>query len=231
MRYSRRVLMVRPAVLSRELVLSAAVTVVDRDGLEALSMRKLGEELGVEAMSLYRYVESKAALLDGVVEAILSEMVVREPEGALWAERVKLRARALRAALRAHPNALSLFATRPAVTPSSIEHVESALTLLESAGFSAVDAIRAFQSTLAFTVGHTVSVYSIVAPAERSAPAYAGLDAKKFPRMIAASKLLARWDADAEFEFGLEALVRGLEARLSEQRASKRGKRGGRAAS
>lgn len=219
--------MVRPAVLSRELVLSAAVTVVDREGLEALSMRKLGDELGVEAMSLYRYVANKAALLDGVVESILAEMVVREPEGVAWTERVRIRARALRAALVSHPNALSLFATRPAVTPDSIEHIESALALLGSAGFSASDAIRAFQSVLAFTVGHTVSVFSIVAPAERSAPVYAGLDRKRFPRMHEAAKLLAKWDADAEFEYGLDALVAGLEAKLAhtKSKAPKRGAR------
>lgn len=185
---------------------------VDREGLDALSMRKLGEELGVEAMSLYRYVANKAALLDGVLEAVLSEMVVREPDSRAWTERVKARARALREAMMRHPAAMPLFATRPAVTPSSLAHVEGALEILRSAGFSTVDAIRAFQSVLAFTVGNTVSVFSVLPTAERSSPAYEALSRKEFARVHEAAAALDQWDSDGEFEYGLDALVRGLDA-------------------
>ncbi len=208
--------MVRPSVLSRERVLSAAVTVVDREGVEALSMRKLGEELGVEAMSLYRYVDNKAALLDGVIESILGEMRLIEPASRAWGERIKCRARSLREALVRHPKALSLFATRPAVTTQTLVHLEAALDVLREAGFTVTDAIRAFQSILAFTVGNTLSVFSILPTSERSSPAYGALSAAEFPRMCEAAKALSRWDSNAEFEYGLDALVRGLDARLNE---------------
>ncbi len=190
---------------------------VDREGLDALSMRKLGEELGVEAMSLYRYVANKAALLDGVVEAVLSEMVVREPDSRAWTERVKARARALREAMMRHPAAMPLFATRPAVTPSSLAHVEDALELLRTAGFSTVDAIRALQSVLAFTVGNTVSVFSVLPSSERSSPAYEALSRRDFTRVHEAAAALEDWDSDAEFEYGLDALVRGLDALRREE--------------
>lgn len=217
--------MVRPAVLSRERVLAAAVAVVDREGLDALSMRRLGEELGVEAMSLYRYVENKAALLDGIIESILSEMTVREADaGASWSEQIKAQARSLRATLRRHPKALSLFATRAAVTPETFAHVESALAVLRDAGFSVVDSIRALQLVLAFTVGNTLSVFSMLPADEASGPRYEALDAGRFARVREAAQALASWDVDGEFEFGLDAVVRGLDAMRARDPERKRGR-------
>jgi AcrR family transcriptional regulator len=213
--------MARPSVLSRERVLSAAVALLDREGLAALSMRRLGEELGVEAMSLYRYVDSKAALLDGVVEAILGELDVGVGVGeraparghARWVEPLRARARALLAVLKRHPRALPLFATRPAVTPASIAHVEDALAVLRGAGFDVVDAVRAMQTVIAYVIGHALSSYAEGAPDEASRPAYGALNAEEFPCVIEASAELARWDHDAEFEYGLDAVLRGLAAR------------------
>src|SRR3954454_24006069 len=91
--------------LTRDRVLRAAVDVVDREGLGALSMRRLGQELGVEAMSLYRYVPSKADLLDGVYGAILADIVVPKKAAAEWRKTARAYARAFRKALVAHPNA------------------------------------------------------------------------------------------------------------------------------
>src|SRR5258706_12286391 len=89
--------------LSRERVLEAALQIVDEEGLEAISMRRLGEALGVEAMSLYNHVENKAAILDGVFERVLSELPPAKRTGS-WKAALKERARALRAVLRKHPN-------------------------------------------------------------------------------------------------------------------------------
>jgi len=126
--------------LSRERILRTALDLVDREGLEAISMRRVGEELGVEAMSLYNHVANKAAILDGIFETVLAEL--RAPKRSpTWQAALGDRARALRAILRAHPNALPIFATRPAVTPASIAHVEAVLAALRDAGFSADDAL------------------------------------------------------------------------------------------
>src|SRR5687767_13509300 len=95
--------------LTRERVLAAAVRIVDREGLEALTMRRLGEALGVEAMSLYRHVPGRGALLDGIHETILSELP-DPPRIADWMDAVLAQARAYREVLTAHPNALVLFA-------------------------------------------------------------------------------------------------------------------------
>src|SRR5579871_4325912 len=115
--------------LSQERVLRAALEIVDRDGLEALSMRRLGAELGVEAMSLYNHVPSKAVLLDGIYEQILEETGKPRARGT-WLDQARHQARALRRALLAHPNAVSLFATRSAATPAALARLEVELAIL-----------------------------------------------------------------------------------------------------
>src|SRR5580658_7401701 len=98
------------AGLSRGLVLDAAVALVDRDGLDGLSMRKLGAALGVEAMTLYHYLPDKAALLDGLVEWVLERSAVAPAaESIPWDETLRRYAQALRSTLLAHPGVLPLF--------------------------------------------------------------------------------------------------------------------------
>ncbi len=202
----------RPA-LSRERILRAALGLVDREGLEAVSMRRVGEELGVEAMSLYNHVANKAAMLDGVFEAVLAEAASAAPRPAGgWRETLGARALALRSALRAHPNALPLFASRPAVTPASLAHVEEALASLRAAGFGVDDALRALGALTAFVVGHALSSYGPRGGPDASRPAYDRLPAEAFARVREASGALARHDLEAEFAFGLGAMLRGLEA-------------------
>ena len=128
-------------------MLAAALALLDREGLEGISMRRLGETLGVEAMSLYRYVPSKAALLDGLYEAVLEGMP-EPPPGTDTKSLLRERARALRAVLRAHPQALPLFASRPAVTPHAMAHVELVLAALGRAGFPPGDALGESETML-----------------------------------------------------------------------------------
>lgn len=172
------------AVLSRERVLTTALYLIDRDGLERLSMRRLGVELGVKAMSLYRYVADKEALLDGVQEAILAEMPATRV-GADWQATVAAMARNFRGTLAKHPRAIPLFA-RPAGSMSAFIALERAVAVLTRAGFSEVQAIMSFQVVLAFVVGH--AMWQFTPEGERH--------------------------VDDEFEFGLAALLVGLQAKL-----------------
>jgi AcrR family transcriptional regulator len=195
--------------LTRERVLEAALALLDREGLEAISMRRVGEALGVEAMSLYRYVPSKAALLDGLYEAVLSSLP--EPPPSKTASAVLCeRARALRAGFRAHPHALPLFASRPAVTQASIAHVEFVLEALDRCGFSPGDALRILHVTFAFVVGHGLASYAPRRSDETSHPDYTVLGEDSFPRVRAAARALVQHDPEEEFEFGLAALLAGL---------------------
>lgn len=126
------------AGLSRGLVLDAAVALVDSDGLDGLSMRKLGAALGVEAMTLYHYLPNKAALLDGLVEWVVQHTatVPALTDGLSWDQVLRDYAQTLRATLLAHPGVLPLFFTRPAATPQTLKTVEDGLRMLTGAGFA-----------------------------------------------------------------------------------------------
>ena len=202
------------APLSRERILHAALAIVDREGLDAISMRRLGEELGVEAMSLYNHVANKAAVLDGIFETVLGELP--DPKrSSSWQATLRERAFAFRAVLCAHPNALPIFGARPAVTPASIAHVETILAVLRRTGFSVHDALGALQVLVAFVVGHTVATCS--SPDEASVN-YHTLDEATFPHVREVARVLDRHDVEREFELGLEAMLTGLEARLERRR-------------
>ena len=176
-------------------------------------MRRVGEALGVEAMSLYNHVANKAAILDGIFEAVLAEMPpLPKRKASSWQAALRERAHALRGVFRAHPHSLPLFATRPAVTPASLAHLDGGLDVLRSAGFSASDALSAFQVLLAFVVGHAIASFS-PAHADDARPDYEALNANELPRVREMAAVLHERDLEAEFSFGLEALLVGIAAR------------------
>ena len=195
--------------LSRERVLTAALTIVDAEGLGALSMRRLGRALGVEAMSLYRHVRNKSDLLDAVHDHVLSQMVVPR-RGGRWRRDAAAMALAFRDVLYEHANAIPLFLERPAVTAGSLAHFERGLAILVDAGLEPLDALRVFQAIYALVVGHCAFHF---APNEGEAEAvdYAALDADVFP--ILSSLDLEDYDPDTELDLALEALLRGVKAR------------------
>ena len=202
--------------LSRERILRSALAIADREGLEALSMRRIGEALGVEAMSLYNHIPNKAAILDGIFETVLAELPGMK-RTASWQRALRDRGRALRAVLRAHPNVLPIFATRPAVTPASMAHVEMVLEVLGTVGLSADDALSTLQVLFAFVVGHTVASHAPRRADEDSQPAYDALSPDEFPRVREAARLLAAHDVEKEFELGLDLLLSGLELRVGHE--------------
>jgi AcrR family transcriptional regulator len=211
----------RREALSRERILRTALAIVDREQLEAISMRRIGEELGVEAMSLYNHVANKAAILDGIFETLLGELPPAKPSRS-WQAALRDRARSLRSTLRTHPHVLPLFATRPAVTPASLVYVEAVLGILHNAGFRPAFALNILQVLIAFVVGHTIATCSPTESEEGSQPAYDRLSEKTFPRVREAARLLATHDVEKEFDFGLNALLSAFERRLVKRSDRKR---------
>jgi AcrR family transcriptional regulator len=206
--------------LTRERIFQAAREIVDRHGLDALTMRSLGQALGVEAMSLYRYVKGKHALLDGVHGAILSELPPVPARGA-WTTRLYTTAIAFRKVLRQHPRALQLFATRPAVTPTALEQLEAVLEILEDAGFAPYDRLRAVHALLSFVVGSCIWQLADQSAIEVD---YSRLGAETFPRLSKIGPILDGWDYDVEFMFGLRAMITGLEASRTTMRRPRKKK-------
>jgi AcrR family transcriptional regulator len=196
--------------LSRQRVLKAAVEFVDREGLEALSMRKLGAELGVEAMSLYNHVPNKDALLDGMVEVLLREIEL-PPENLDWEERVREAYRAFRRLAHRHPNVFPLLVNRPPSTLDGAWLVEEFLRVMRAAGFDALTALHAFRTLSNYTFGYAMAEIRGFAlePGART------LDPERFPNIDALAPCLGDLDHDAEFEFGLEVILAGLREKIS----------------
>jgi AcrR family transcriptional regulator len=122
--------------LSRDRVLRAAVELADGSGVEALTMRRLGEDLGFEAMSLYRHVANKNDLLDGMLDLVLAEWELPAAEGD-WMEAVRASARSVHDALRRHRWAAGLLMTGSHIRPARLQYMESLLSRLHDAGFDA----------------------------------------------------------------------------------------------
>ena len=211
--------------LSRELVLAKALEVVDADGLEALTMRRLGQELGRDPMSLYRYAENRAALLDGVTELVLNELTIH-PQDPDWKAQLRQIAHDLRRLALQHPNVVPLLVTRPLSTPlglrplGTLRPLEQILSLLTGAGFSPADALHVYRAYYGFLYGHILNELQefVVDPEENEALLRLGLHrlpAKEFPRLRALAPALAEYDGSAELDQGVTILLSGLEAQLS----------------
>ncbi|MGH3145523.1 MAG: TetR/AcrR family transcriptional regulator C-terminal domain-containing protein [Rubrobacter sp.] len=200
--------------LSRQRVLEAAVRFVDREGLEALSMRKLGAELGVEAMSLYNHVPNKGALLDGMVEVLLGELRI-PPEDEGWEERIRGAYRAFRRLAREHPNVFPLVITRPPDTMDGVWLVEEFLRTLGRAGFDPKTSLHAFRTLSGYATGYAMAEIRGFAM-EPAGPRRGALDlsAEAFPFIGELNRELGEVDRDAEFEFGLDLIISGLREKL-----------------
>lgn len=207
--------------LTRRRVVEAALSVVDREGLVALTMRRLGVELGFEAMALYRHVPNKAALVDYVVEAVWSEMELPEPGGDPWRTLEEL-AHAFRRLARAHPNVFPVLAGRPVTLGGAMRPVEFTLRTLQEAGCSDELVAQAFRYLVGYAYGSVLREMGDRAAA--AAPdAHLWYDlrqvpADQFPAIVAAGPHFARYDFDASFDWGLTAAVEGLKTQLGQQR-------------
>jgi AcrR family transcriptional regulator len=204
--------------LSREIVLSAALRLIDAQGLEALSMRRLGKDLGVEAMSLYNHVPSKAALLDGLIEHVIAEVEPTDPHKH-WTDQVRDMAHSYRALANAHPHIVPLIATRPFNTPTALDPLERALGVFRSAGFEEGASIHAFRTVASFATGYTLAetegFFGEHVPSDTKDVLHASdLDAGRFPTLIELLPTIAACDHDEEFEFALDVIIEGLKAKL-----------------
>jgi AcrR family transcriptional regulator len=214
--------------LDRQRILQAAIEFIDQWGLHALSMRRLGAFLGVEAMALYRYVPSREDLLDGVVDTVL-DALHRDPEVHLhaehgWQDYLQRLAHGIRRIALAHPAVFPLVATRPPAAPwirpplRSLRWLESLLSVLQGAGFSDEAAVIAYRAYTTFLLGHLLLEVSHRGPLtddedDVDPPAGTAGDVTLggYPRLRALEPLLDQDESVAEFEEALETLLDRLE--------------------
>ena len=206
--------------LTRERVIEAALRVMDEEGLEAVSMRRVAREVGVEAMSLYHHVEDKEDLLDGICECVMTDFRFPEPVDD-WAENCRRGAREWRRLLRQHPGVMRLFAEErgPVRSIDSMRPMEYALRILRGAGLSDRDTAQAFHAFGGYIQGFVMMELGSIAGGsdEAHVKAHAELAAAlpdDFATLQAVGPYFAECDPDQQFEFGLDLLISGLEAKV-----------------
>ena len=208
--------------LTRERVVRAALLLADSGGLEALTMRRLGEELGVEAMSLYKHVANKEDLLDGMVDLVFGEIDL-PADGTDWRPAMRARAVSARAALNRHPWATPLMQSRTAPGPATLRHHDTVIGTLRSAGFSVVLTAHAFSAIDAYVYGFALQERSLpfgtVEQAEEvGRQMFARMPAGEFPHLTELTVehiLQPGYDYGEEFEYGLDLVLDGLERALT----------------
>ena len=204
--------------LSRDRVLRAAVALADDGGIESLSMRKLGGELGVEAMSLYNHVANKDDLLNGMIDAVFSEIDL--PSGEVdWKTAMRERAISARDVLARHPWATALMDSRTTPGPATLRHHDTVIGTLRQAGFSIELAAHAFSALDSYTYGFALQEAALPfdtpeETAELAEMIMAQFPAGEYPHLAELTiehVLQPGYDYGNEFEFGLDLILDGLE--------------------
>jgi AcrR family transcriptional regulator len=214
----------RDAAITRDVVLAAALEIIDRDGADALSMRRLARALGRDPVILYRHAPNKAALLDGVAETVVAQLKV-DPADPDWAAQLRTVARGYRALALAHPHVVPLLVTRPLATPlalrplGTLRPLEDILALLTRAGFTGPDALHIYRALFGFLHGHVLNELQelIDNPDETDDLLRLGLHRlpiRDFSLLRSLASVLACYDGAAELERGLDILLTGLAATL-----------------
>ena len=209
----------RPPRVSREQILAAALRIVDEHGLERLTLRRLGGELGVDPMAVYGHVPDKAALYDGLIELVLGQVRLPALAGR-WAEDLREVARAARTAVLAHPHVVPLLGTRPPITQPAFALVEAITSILLEAGLSEEQAADGFDCVGRLVIGHALAEAGrppgggdVDGGEDAHRQAQETLPADRYPALARVQRAGVRHDPDRLFELALDGLVLALEDR------------------
>jgi AcrR family transcriptional regulator len=213
--------------LSREAVLQAALDLVDVEGLEALSMRRLGHKLDRDPMALYRYAANRDALLDGLTELLLDQWGIPEAgdTDTAWQDLLRQAAHRFRLLVLQHPHVVPLLVTRPLSTPmglrplGALRPLEQLLAVFTRAGFAPAGALHAYRAYYGFLIGHVINELEefVVNPDEDDTGLRLGLHRlpeKDFPHLRRLAAQLLDYDGEAELDQGITIVLQGLQAQL-----------------
>ena len=204
--------------LSRNRVLRAAVTFADENGIETLSMRKLGQVVGVEAMSLYNHVANKEDLLDGMIDLVFAEIELPSAEES-WKRAMRQRAISVRTVLARHRWAIGLMESRTSPGPATLRHHDAVLGCLRNAGFSLEQAAHAYAALDSYIYGFALQDRGLPFDTPEETAALAQVMLSQFPadtyphlaEFTFGYVLQPGYDFGHEYEFGLALILDGLE--------------------
>lgn len=211
--------------LDRRTVLSAALNLVDEHGVDALSMRRLGQVLGRDPMSVYRYADNRKDLLAGVAELVLDEVEIFA-DNTHWQSQLRRMAHELRRVCLRHPNVVPLLVTGPLSTPlgmrpaGTLRPLEQILRILIGAGFAPADALHIYRAFYGFLYGHILNELQelIADPDENEALLRLGLQRlplRDFPHLRRLAPELLKYDGEQELDQGISILLGGLGQNLT----------------
>ncbi len=219
------------APLTQREIVAAAIRLVDRDGLDALSMRRLGRELGAGATSIYWHVRDKDELLDLILDAVIGEVSFEGDDASRpWRERVANAARELRSVLVRHRHVASLFGARVTLGPNALAGVDRFVGIFRTAGFEGREVVLAYNAVLNYTAGFAVlqaremsgmmtEGRSLEEIQRQTADMLGSLPPPLYSNIVAMVPAMLEVSDDDQFEFGLARLLDGLELTGSSRRA------------
>ena len=216
--------------LTREAIVAAALGVLDRDGLDGFSMRRVADELDTGAASLYWHVGSKDGLLDLVFEEVIGEHEIPDPDPKRWQEQIKEAARAMRGTIQRHRDIVRLSIGRIPMGPNSIRVTERTLAILRAGGVPDELAVQSYLLLMSVVNGFTMDEGGFTEE-ERPPDApfvdevarmvqgyFESLPADRFPNLTEVAPAFAMSDQDARFELLLDLFVEGLARRAESHR-------------
>lgn len=223
----------RRSPLSGRIVLQAALELVDVEGLEALSMRRLGHRLDRDPMALYRYAANRDALLDGLTELLLDQWVISGSGDAdpAWQDQLRRAAHRFRLLVLEHPHVVPLLVTRPLSTPmglrplGALRPLEQLLAVFTRAGFGPSGALHAYRAYYGYLIGHVINELEefVVNPDEDDTGLRVGLHRlpeQDFPHLRRLASQLLDYDGEAELDQGITIVLQGLQAQLERPAAA-----------
>ena len=198
--------------LTAEAIFEAALRLVDQEGIEALTMRRLAAALGVATMSLYGHVPNKEQLLLGVVNLATREIALPEPSAPPW-DALRSIAREFRRVALGHPNLVPLIVRQPPTGSESLQILEAALDALRRAGLEPDQAAKAYRLMASFAIGFvSLECGGYFRPVDFFAGDVFPVELPSVPNVVDTAPFLAEWDADLEFENGMDLIVGALRA-------------------
>ena len=213
--------------LNRGLILDRAVALIEDEGPGALSMRRLGSSLGVEAMAIYHHFAGRGELLSAIGDRLLEPLHALEL-GGNWCEACRRFATALRDVAVARPATFQLLGLQPFDTPSSLAPVEQLLRVLVADGFTPAAALAVYRATVSYARGYALAEatgFTVDAAKPDGRRRLAALPRGEFPILAGRARELAALDADVGFELGLEALLTGFAGHPTGAKARRRASR------
>jgi AcrR family transcriptional regulator len=203
--------------LSRKRIIATAMDLIEREGIEALSMHRLAAVLGCGVVSLYCYVPSRAALLDGVADATMSGIVLPPVGGppadaACWPDHIRAQAMAFREVARQRPRCTMAAVSRRPSSAATLRPVEYALATLSDAGFGYPESVRIIRALIAYVIGSVLAWSGVAADldADDREVRRPRLRPGEFPHLVTLAAEQAPSNPDADFEFGLDLLLRSV---------------------